>query len=434
MEEHIISPDGKFMLVDSEWIPLPGHELSIKDSAIAGDVSIQSNVNINLKSNTGKQIRNLAEICIEKIQKTDMKSASEMYTEAKKIDHAIAKTIFEDEYSVKIGIAYADLLENYLVDVIKNEISHNIDYTYSFESHNVEGHHKASALLDLIEISFNNAIFFLGNPDEITIGDFDIDWGGVCDEFGTINTEAEQFSDLIGLEFVKHPTEEAVKQKYRIGIALELSALSILNDLIHITQFELPHGDVNHNFIDTDKPAELFDSASLYTKKIVAIAVHEGFDIKSWTEEYDTKLGALRTEQIRFREQAKKMSEKLKEMVRKLELQEKMLQTIREGQYNRARNSYQSSDCFIATAAYGTNYENKINVLRCWRDVTLLKSRRFTPLVKYYYKTSPPIARFLSKSPFLRFIVRLMLTPIIVVVGYAVRNRISTWKDNGNPV
>lgn len=98
-----------------------------------------------------------------------------------------------------------------------------------------------------------------------------------------------------------------------------------------------------------------------------------------------------------------------------------------------ARKKAQASDCFIATAAYGTKYEEKINVLRCWRDTKLMPSKVLSPFVRFYYKYSPPIAKFISNKPFFRRLVRVVLTPTIFLIGLVVRSEYPLWTDQGNP-
>jgi hypothetical protein len=62
--------------------------------------------------------------------------------------------------------------------------------------------------------------------------------------------------------------------------------------------------------------------------------------------------------------------------------------------------------CFIATAAYGTTMAQEIDILRKFRDEILLPNSLGAQFVSFYYKISPPIARFISRHDFLRTIVR----------------------------
>jgi transcription elongation factor Elf1 len=72
-----------------------------------------------------------------------------------------------------------------------------------------------------------------------------------------------------------------------------------------------------------------------------------------------------------------------------------------------------SQHCFIATAAYGTPFAYEIDVLRDWRDNSLNTNSLGRAFVKFYYKVSPPIARFISKRKKLRKLVRIILKPIV---------------------
>jgi polyhydroxybutyrate depolymerase len=73
--------------------------------------------------------------------------------------------------------------------------------------------------------------------------------------------------------------------------------------------------------------------------------------------------------------------------------------------------------CFIATAAYGTPTAKQLDVLREFRDDVLLKSTVGSRLVDFYYRTSPPIADFISEHSVVRTLVReLLIDPIVWVV------------------
>jgi len=76
-----------------------------------------------------------------------------------------------------------------------------------------------------------------------------------------------------------------------------------------------------------------------------------------------------------------------------------------------------SGGCFIATAAYGTSTAKQLDVLREFRDDVLLESTVSSQLVDFYYRTSPPIADFISEHEVVRTLVReLLIDPIVWVV------------------
>jgi hypothetical protein len=69
--------------------------------------------------------------------------------------------------------------------------------------------------------------------------------------------------------------------------------------------------------------------------------------------------------------------------------------------------------CFIATAAYGSYMAPELELLRSWRDQSLLNSRIGRILVETYYKISPPIAKQVESSEIMKRIVQAMLKPLI---------------------
>jgi cold shock CspA family protein len=55
--------------------------------------------------------------------------------------------------------------------------------------------------------------------------------------------------------------------------------------------------------------------------------------------------------------------------------------------------------CFIATAVYGDVNAPQVIALRRYRDTTLRRSAAGRAFVALYYRASPPIARYISRSP-----------------------------------
>lgn len=73
--------------------------------------------------------------------------------------------------------------------------------------------------------------------------------------------------------------------------------------------------------------------------------------------------------------------------------------------------------CFIATAAYGTDTAERINILREFRDEVLLSNSLGAQFVSFYYRISPPIADFISHHDVLRTIVREgFIDPIVAIL------------------
>jgi len=76
--------------------------------------------------------------------------------------------------------------------------------------------------------------------------------------------------------------------------------------------------------------------------------------------------------------------------------------------------------CFIATAAYGTDTAEEIDILREFRDAVLLPNSLGAKFVSLYYKTSPPIADFISQHEVLRTAVRVgFVDPIVAMLNWS---------------
>jgi hypothetical protein len=79
-------------------------------------------------------------------------------------------------------------------------------------------------------------------------------------------------------------------------------------------------------------------------------------------------------------------------------------------------------DCFIATAAFGTPMDDRITVLRDFRDQVLLPNWIGNRFVQFYYRTSPPIAAFIERHQFLKSVTRVCLVPVVEVASFLVDN------------
>ncbi len=75
-------------------------------------------------------------------------------------------------------------------------------------------------------------------------------------------------------------------------------------------------------------------------------------------------------------------------------------------------------ECFIATACFGSKFESHVVLLRQFRDNVLLKFSAGQWFVKNYYQYSPPIANIIANNEVLKFVVRMILTPIIFSIEY----------------
>lgn len=85
--------------------------------------------------------------------------------------------------------------------------------------------------------------------------------------------------------------------------------------------------------------------------------------------------------------------------------------------------------CFIATAAYGTDTADELDILREFRDVVLLPTSLGANFVSFYYRTSPPIASFISRHEVIRTAVRMgCIDPIVKILNQTHR----LWSDRGS--
>ena len=77
--------------------------------------------------------------------------------------------------------------------------------------------------------------------------------------------------------------------------------------------------------------------------------------------------------------------------------------------------------CFIATAAYGSPLEPHVAALREFRDRYLRHSAAGRAFIRFYYRYSPPVAAVIAEHDWLRFLVRMMLTPLVLAIAFPLR-------------
>lgn len=79
------------------------------------------------------------------------------------------------------------------------------------------------------------------------------------------------------------------------------------------------------------------------------------------------------------------------------------------------------SDCFIATAAYGSLLDPHVVELRQFRDQYLKRTALGRAFISFYYRHSPPVAAVIAEHEWLRFIVRMLLTPLVLAIAFPLR-------------
>ncbi|HLA04506.1 MAG TPA: CFI-box-CTERM domain-containing protein [Syntrophales bacterium] len=76
------------------------------------------------------------------------------------------------------------------------------------------------------------------------------------------------------------------------------------------------------------------------------------------------------------------------------------------------------SNCFIATAAFGSYMAPDVLLLRNFRDSRLLTNAPGRAFVSFYYRHSPPVADYIARHESLRTATRLALTPVVFGVKH----------------
>jgi len=73
------------------------------------------------------------------------------------------------------------------------------------------------------------------------------------------------------------------------------------------------------------------------------------------------------------------------------------------------------SGCFVATAAFGTALEPRVQALREVRDELRPRSAAFATAVDLYYQSGPPAAGLIARSDSARALVRTLLGPVVAL-------------------
>jgi hypothetical protein len=69
-------------------------------------------------------------------------------------------------------------------------------------------------------------------------------------------------------------------------------------------------------------------------------------------------------------------------------------------------------DCFIATAAFGSPFQSKVADFREFRNQYLHTTWLGQKVIRFYYRNSPPLARWMDKNPWVKPIARTLLWPL----------------------
>lgn len=75
--------------------------------------------------------------------------------------------------------------------------------------------------------------------------------------------------------------------------------------------------------------------------------------------------------------------------------------------------------CFVATAAWGAPWADRVAALRWFRDLYLKPQPMGRAFVAFYYSASPPLAAMIAKQPLARSAVRSLLRPVTDIARIA---------------
>jgi hypothetical protein len=79
--------------------------------------------------------------------------------------------------------------------------------------------------------------------------------------------------------------------------------------------------------------------------------------------------------------------------------------------------------CFVATAAYGAPWTERVRALRWFRDAYMKTNPMGMGFVAFYYSASPPLARAIADQPLARASARAVLGPLTDIARLAVGSR-----------
>lgn len=110
------------------------------------------------------------------------------------------------------------------------------------------------------------------------------------------------------------------------------------------------------------------------------------------------------------------------EDVYRAEMQEAYDDDNYSSRYSSNKSNQSSDGCFIATAAYGSDLDIHVVVLRNFRDNYLNKNFAGRLFINAYYRVSPPVAEVIRNSDRLKSVTRYLLKPLITVISKRFNN------------
>ncbi|MCW4018324.1 MAG: hypothetical protein NWF00_06560 [Candidatus Bathyarchaeota archaeon] len=234
---------------------------------------------------------------------------------------------------------------------------------------------------------------------------------------------------------VKDNVKKELERRYVLGEISEIEYNEGLQRLRE-TQPEVVRTNFAYEAVLNDTLFKNLGNNNLYARGQISFEERTILDWKNWLEhEYDGGLAAHTIQLILDMQNTVRTTNTLRfydvNVPNQLRYQKMTQEDIeRLNQYhildapvvNLAKNAKEfsssysdstSSNCFIATAAYGTPMAPEINILRQFRDLKMSPNLIGKYFIILYYFLSPPIARIISRNNDMRALVRFSLKPIV---------------------
>ncbi len=222
-----------------------------------------------------------------------------------------------------------------------------------------------------------------------------------------IETRVSEYHDLQEqgkLEILSEQTETYVtKQNDQYGAYILFAKQKSLGGWVKFAQNIISHGEFVYG-ITYASHLDIFDDG-LYNHHNVLESFAQVSDTPDQNGKFDKILESAGIEKIEPTDTTEKLeAERIKAIAEEMAEDAKKLET-------------EGGGCLIATAAFGSEMEPQIQLLREIRDNTVLQTHTGTSFMttfnQFYYSFSPVIADYERENPAFKEVVKLTLTPLL---------------------
>lgn len=150
------SPDGQFLWTGAKWVAVNSEKPTIGESASSNkrdEFWARGSANSRTNDEAYSKIENLARVMIDKLNRNDLLSAKECWTQAKMVDLTITELVFEQQYGKEISDAYLSIAE---FELDKFEALYNNPHTVD-----IAFRVKVEMATNPIEMALSNSSAFL---------------------------------------------------------------------------------------------------------------------------------------------------------------------------------------------------------------------------------------------------------------------------------